>query len=66
MNNLFTPKQIQLNEMVFISATDEALVSEKLGAPLANYRADAELDRIFDEVADEIAAAFDFIASVQK
>ena len=62
MNNLFTPQQIQLDDMVFISAADKAL----LGGTLAINTQDAELDRIFDEVANEIALAFDFIGSVQK
>ena len=62
MNNLFSPQQIQLDDMVFISAADKAL----LGGTLAINTQDAELDRIFDEVANEIALAFDFIGSVQK
>ena len=56
MNNLFTPRGTQLNDMVFIS--------NKSGKSHADKDLDSELDRMFDEVASEIALAYEFLASV--
>ena len=58
MNNLFTPQQTSLSEMAFVTTAAKKQIN--------GQSFEVDMDQIFSDVASEIAAAFELIASIQQ